>query len=147
MKFSPFFTLAELTFSDYATRHGIDNTPPPNIQSNLSTLSWWLDELRNYVSSPIIVSSGYRCPAVNAGIGGSLTSAHMKGFAADITCSKMTPLELATLAADCMTQTGYDQIIHEFGKWVHCGLSPTPRMQLLTATLSGGKTIYVNGLK
>lgn len=144
--FAPHFSYEELTFSDYAVRHGIDNMPPPDIEANLVTLSWWLEELRQYAVAPIIVTSGYRCEAVNQGIGGSESSAHMKGLAADIKCPKMTPLELAKLAANSMTATGYDQIIHEFERWVHCGLSATPRTELLTATLIGDKTVYTKGL-
>jgi len=147
MIFAPHFSYEELTFSEYAARHGIDNTPPPDITENLIKLSWWLEELREHVGSPIKVSSGYRCARVNMGIGGSTSSAHMKGLAADISCSGMKPLALAVLASETMFEIGYDQIIHEFGQWVHCGLSPVPRLELLTAAIVGGKTVYTKGLK
>ena len=147
MTFSPHFCYEELTFSEYAARNGIDNTPPPDIIENLIKLSLWLEELRGYAGSPIIVSSGYRCARVNMGIGGSSSSAHMKGFAADITCRNIKPLDLSKLASSAMSSTGYDQIIHEFGQWTHCGLSLVPRTELLTATLVSGKTVYVKGLQ
>ena len=146
MSYAPHFTYDEMIFSQYAIYHGIDNTPPPDIEENLVMLSWWLEELRDHVGQSIRVSSGYRCPRVNMGIGGSTSSAHMKGFAADISCRTITPLSLAILAADKMRVTGYDQIIHEFGQWVHCGLATKPRFELLTASLIGGKKVYTKGL-
>jgi zinc D-Ala-D-Ala carboxypeptidase len=148
MSFAPHFSLAELTFSDFAIRHGIDNTPPPDIAANLSRLSWWLEEFRQLLNKPIIVSSGFRCQAVNDGIHGSQTSAHMRGLAADIVVPGMLPLDVAKLAAQVMHGTGYDQIIHEFGRWTHVGLSSTaPRFELFTAKLVKGKTAYSHGLK
>lgn len=149
LSFAPHFSLEELTFSEYAIRNGIDNTPSPDIITNLSRLSWWLEELRQDIGKPIIVSSAYRCPAVNKGIGGSKTSAHMQGLAADIKCASMTPLDLAKQTAQMMFTTGYDQVIHEFGRWVHVGLSDVvvQRFELLTAKLQHGMTVYEIGLK
>lgn len=147
MTFAPHFTIKELTNSDFAARNGIDNTPTPEIVINLERLSWWLEEFRNQLNKPIIVSSAYRCLLVNTGIGGSKTSAHMKGLAADIVVPDMTALQVARAAANLMHDTGYDQIIHEFGRWCHVGLvDGTPRFELLTARREDGKTIYDRGL-
>jgi len=144
MNMPPNFTIAELTFSQTATRNGIDNTPDDEALINLAQLAWTLQEIRDGIKSPIIVSSGYRGLALNSAIGGSKTSAHMKGMAADISTPSMTPLELAQWIAENIA--GYDQIIHEFSKWVHLGLSDTPRGQLLTAMKENGKTVYKHGL-
>ena len=150
MKFPPHFTIEELTRSQTATRNGIDNTPED--LSNLMRIAWFLESLRSklrleYPGAVIIVSSGYRSPELNLVIGGSKTSAHMKGLAADISCPDITPLELAQFIADTMADEGFDQVIHEFERWCHVGLSEgLPRYELLTAVKENGKTIYKSGL-
>lgn len=150
MKFPPNITVEELTFSQTATNHGLDNFPDD--LSNLMRIAWFLESLRtkiriDYPDAVIIVSSGYRSPELNKIIKGSKTSAHMEGLAADITCPKLTPLQLAQFIADNMADEGFDQVIHEFERWVHVGLSAgLPRYELLTAVKEHGKTIYKLGL-
>lgn len=81
-----YFTLKELTRSTTATAKGIDNTPTPEVEKNLTLLvENVLDPLREIYGKPITVNSGYRCPELNKAVGGSKTSDHVKGFAADIT--------------------------------------------------------------
>lgn len=81
-----YFTIKELVKSSTAEAKGIDNTPNPDIESNLTTLvDNILDPLREIYGKPIKVNSGYRCPELNKAVGGSATSDHVKGFAADIT--------------------------------------------------------------
>ncbi len=149
-KFPPHFTVEELTRSQTATRNGINNTPDD--LSDLMRIAWFLESLRTkirleYRNAVIIVSSGYRSPELNLIIGGSKTSAHMKGLAADISCPDLTPLELAQFIADTMADEGFDQVIHEFSRWVHVGLSKgLPRYELLTAVKENGKTVYKLGL-
>lgn len=149
MNYPPHFSKEELTRSQTATRNEIDNTPDD--EANLVRLAWFLESLRQRIRMNvdkrafIIVSSGYRCPELNLIIGGSKTSAHMKGLAADITCPSLTPLELAEFIRDNMEE--YDQVIHEFGRWVHIGLSSdVNRLQELTAIKENGKTVYKTGL-
>jgi len=78
------FSLNELVFSEYAVRHHIDNTPDDEIVANLQMLADGLERCRAVLGNrPMIVSSGYRSPKVNSGIGGSKGSYHMKGLAAD----------------------------------------------------------------
>ena len=43
-----------------------------------------LDELRDYMGCPLIVTSGYRTPAYNKKVGGAVNSQHMYGVAADV---------------------------------------------------------------
>lgn len=153
MKFPPHFSSEELTRSQTATRNEIDNSPDDKQLNNLVRLAWFLESLRMRVRmmldkrSVIIVSSGFRCEKLNLIIGGSKTSAHMKGLAADITCPDLTPLELAEFIRDNMADEGFDQVIHEFGRWVHVGLSNgLQRYEELTAVREDGKTIYKKGL-
>jgi hypothetical protein len=150
----PHFSLAEFTRSQTAARKGIDNSPPDiQTEANIIRTAWFLETLRSKLRVKygkvmyIIISSGYRCPELNAAIGGSKTSAHMRGLAADISCPGLTPLELARFIADNMIEEDFDQVIHEFGRWVHLGLSDSlPRQQLLTAMKSNGRTVYKPGL-
>lgn len=83
-----YFTHSELTRSSTAFLHKIDNTPKdPKIYDNLEALvDNVLDRAREMLGSPIIVSSGYRCPEVNRLVGGVKNSAHMRGCASDIYC-------------------------------------------------------------
>ena len=152
MNFPPHFSEEELTRSQTATRNGIDNTPDEKHRLNLVRLAWFLETLREklrwiHKDTYLVVSSGYRCPKLNLIIGGSKTSTHMDGLAADITCPDLTPLELAKFINDNMVEEGFDQVIHEFEKWVHVGLSEKyPRLQDLTAIKENGHTVYKTGL-
>ena len=79
------FSLDELTSSDYADRHGIDNSPNAEILANINLLMDGLERARTVLDKPMSISSGYRSPKVNAGAGGSKASYHMRGLAADFT--------------------------------------------------------------
>lgn len=80
-----YFTIPELLRSDMAAQYGIDNTPDDIARVNLKTLVHMvLDPVREAYGSPVIVSSGYRCPALNAKVGGAEHSYHLRGMAADI---------------------------------------------------------------
>jgi hypothetical protein len=89
----------------------------------------------------IHVSSAYRSPNVNARIGGSKTSDHMKGLAADIIADGVSVHELAEFISN---NCEFDQLINEFGSWVHVSIqSPgRKRMQRMTARNVNGKTEY-----
>lgn len=91
---SKYFTLTELTRSDTVnklnsdsiTSNDIDNTPPASARANLELLATQLlDPVREMWGGPLRVNSGYRCAALNKAVGGSATSQHMAGQAADIT--------------------------------------------------------------
>ena len=126
------FSLAEMTASQTAARLGIDNTPDAAILRNLRRTATLLEEIRQILGAPIIVSSGYRCPALNKAVNGSKNSAHMLGLAADFTAPAFgTPFHVAKKIAAWGVE--YDQLIHEFGTWVHIGLSDgLPRRQALS---------------
>ena len=80
-----YFTLQELIRSDTAELLGIDNTPDAAVVDHLEELTEKLiDPLREAFGRPIIVTSGYRCPTLNRAVGGSSTSAHLQGYAADL---------------------------------------------------------------
>ena len=80
-----FFSITELTQSATAKRLGIDNTPSDDIKNNLVLfIEKVLDPIREDWGGPISVSSGYRCPELNAKVGGAKTSGHLYGYCADL---------------------------------------------------------------
>ena len=125
-----YFELDEFLRSDTAARRGIDNTPTFEIVDHLGELvEKFLDPLRAALGKPIVVTSGYRCPALNRAVGGATSSLHMKGYAADIYCPKMPFKEFQAFVVDWVKKTGtrFDQIIRETssvsgGQWIHVGL-------------------------
>ena len=119
-----YFTIEELCASDTARRRGIDNTPPAAAAGSLRTLAErLLDPIRAEWGSPIAVNSGYRCPALNAAVGGVSTSQHLRGEAADISAG--TPAENKRLfdriiAMQRAGKIAFDQLIDESNyKWIH----------------------------
>lgn len=118
------FTIDELCSSDTARARGIDNTPPPGIRQKLQTLiEELLDPIREAWGGPITVNSGYRCPALNAAVGGVAISQHLKGEAADITVGDPARNRMLFDKITDMQRAGliqFDQLIDESHyKWVH----------------------------
>jgi zinc D-Ala-D-Ala carboxypeptidase len=146
-RLSDHFTLAELTFSATAARKGLANVAPQPIIDQLILTADRMEGVRRLLGDlPIRVLSGYRSPAVNKAVGGSATSAHRTGHAVDFTCPAFgTSAEVARHLARHLTD--YDQIIEEFGGWVHVGFGPGRRMQKLTARKVRGRTSYTAGIK
>lgn len=140
--FSKYFTLQSLIHSDAAIRNSIDNSPTPEITSNLKSLCTnLLDPLREKLGSPIYVTSGYRSAKLNTLIGGSKTSQHMVGKAADIHSDQHTTEELFQFIVDNME---FDQCIQEFDRWVHVSWNDDGnRKQALRAIKSNKKTKYL----
>ena len=96
MKLSDNFSLHEFLLSQTATRNNISMDPPIEVIDNLRRLCVdILQPLRDATGKSIYISSGYRPPKLNELIGGSTTSAHMDGRAADFVVNGMTPLEAA----------------------------------------------------
>lgn len=79
-----YFTIQELCKSNTADVLHIDNTPSDMVKKNLSRMIDFLNPLREAWGSPIRINSGYRCPKLNTAVGGSKTSAHLKGNAVDL---------------------------------------------------------------
>ena len=140
MKITEHFTLEELTFSQTATRKGINNEPSEAVKRNLETLAKGLERVRATLLSSIHISSGYRSFELNKFIGGSAKSAHMDGYAADFTAPAFgNPEAIVRTLKRAMIQC--DQCIME-GTWVHISFAPTMRNQFLTATFNNGLASY-----
>jgi hypothetical protein len=143
MQLSPNFSLSELVYSETAEISGIDNTPPPEIVENLKRLAAGLEAVRALLGAPLEISSGFRCAALNQAVGGSSTSQHVQGLAADFACPAFgSPLEVAR----AIQQSGiaFDQCILEYGRWVHLSFSDVPRGRMLT--IYDEKKGYLAGL-
>lgn len=146
LKLSPNFYLSELVVSDTATRLGIDNQPDTLVLSNLFKLAELLEQVRTLLGNrAVLVSSGYRSPALNAAIRGAKGSEHMTGCAADFTCPSFgSPLEVCQAIKASDVQFG--QLIQEGNRWVHISLPGVRQREVLTAHFDGGKTRYTRGL-
>lgn len=133
MNLSPHFTLDELTHTDHRE---IDNTPTQDEISNLQQLANFLEEVKTVLGGkPIMISSGFRCKALNDAVGSKDSSQHRTGFAADFRVPGMTPDEV--VRAVIASGIGYDQIIREFDRWTHISVSDKPRKQALIIDKSG----------
>jgi len=133
-RLSPHFTLGEMIHTSHRT---IDNTPTLEVVDRLAVLcEEFLEKVRQHWG-PLWVNSGYRCLELNTAIGGSPTSAHMHGCAADFV--PMYGWGTSDIAEWIMKSTlPYDQVIDEYsttGNWIHLGMArpgKEPRRQALT---------------
>lgn len=155
MQVSKHFSLRELTRSETARRKGVANIPAPADLDNIRYTAAQLENIRAYVGRPIIITSCYRSEQVNRLVGGSPTSAHRFGLAADCDAAGLTSAQFAAEIIRMRNEgkIAFDQLILEFpergdGAWVHIGFkrNGTPRGQILTATKRNGKTVYLQGL-
>jgi hypothetical protein len=131
------FSLEELTASATARDNGFANLAPADALRNLIRLADVLETARTALGCALLVSSGYRSPALNAAVGGSRSSAHLDGRAADFRPAAGTLEDaLATLVASTVL---YDQLIIErtpHAAWLHLGiarLGAMPRRECLAA--------------
>jgi len=146
------FSRHELIKSETALRMGLDNTPGPVEEIALKILAVKvLQPIRDHYGKGVKVNSAYRSPESNAAVGGSKTSDHCKGQAADIEIPGVPNAELAQWIMDNLE---YTQLILEFytpgipdSGWVHVSYDPNNlKKQELTAMKVAGKTQYVPGL-
>lgn len=148
MQLSKNFSLSELCFSQSAVSKGIDNTPSQEVIDNLTNLvKNILQPLRDITGKPITINSGYRSVKLNKSIGGSPTSEHCFGYAADIEIFGLDNKELFNIIRKNFKFT---QLILEFYEegvansgWVHVSYNPSDlKCQCLVATKVNGKVLY-----
>ena len=159
MQITEHFSYRELTRSATAARMGVPNVPSEAEMDNIRYTAERLEEIRAFVGRPLIITSCFRSERVNKLVGGSPTSAHRFGLAADCDAMGLTSHQFALelIKIRDAGRLAFDQLILEFpergdGAWVHIGFrrkSPQ-RNQILTATKRniGGrlKTVYLPGL-
>lgn len=127
-----YFTIKELCKSATALQKGINNSPNSEVIKNLELLvANVLDPLREKYGKPIRVNGAYRCPELNKAVGGSKTSQHMTGQAADITVgSPDNNKKLFNLIIEM--NLPFDQLIDEKNfRWIHVSYSNKHRKQIL----------------
>ena len=142
------FSIRELTYSDTAIRLGIDNTPTDEILKNLqNVIQFILEPISNNFDSQIMITSGYRSPALCQAIGSKPTSQHTLGMAVDFEILGIPNKEVSDWIVNHLD---FDQCILEFWKpeepnsgWVHCSYKASGnRKQYLRAYKGNGRTIY-----
>ena len=134
-KLTEHFTLGEMTKTSYKTKDG--NIPSHVAIENLKRVCSWLEMLREVWNErygegddPIIINSGYRSWEVNKRVGGSSTSNHLVGCAADIKClGKEQALRYAVILLDIADESreDFDELIIEVRGsrvWVHFAVRP-----------------------
>lgn len=144
-KLSPDFSLDELVKSETALRYSKPNLPTEEHYQNLRFLCIWLQALRDELGQAVRITSGYRSLWLNKKIGGSKTSAHPNGLAADYHVTGMDNFTLVNRirrAVKLGNLPPYDQLILEMYdpgtqgmySWIHTGVArERPRIQNLTA--------------
>ena len=138
MQLTKHFHLSEFTVSQTAARRGLNNYPGVPEQIALRKLcEKVLEPVREHFKRPVRISSGYRSPAVNRAVGGSSSSQHCKGEAADFEIPGVSNVEVARWME---RNLNYDQLILEFytpgepnSGWVHVSYREPYRNQELTA--------------
>jgi hypothetical protein len=149
MQLSDHFSYAELTRSTTAVRKGISNSPTKEHAANLVQLcNEVLEPLRKLYGRPIRISSGYRSVALNKAVGGSASSHHCYGMAADIDQgSAAENMKIFNLLKAYGT---FSQLIYEFGNledgpdWVHVSFDKDDlSREILRAVRVGKKTQYL----
>lgn len=119
------FSKKELEFSETANKLKIDNTIPKEFEKNAKRILEFVQEIRNAWGSGIKITSGYRCPELNAAVGGSKSSAHLTANAVDIYPSNGKFEEFKKFILQFLNGKSWDQcIIEKAGKsqWIHLGL-------------------------
>ena len=124
------FSLEELIASNTAKVKKIDNTPSEQIKKNLERLAKEvLQPIRDKYGYPITITSGYRCPKLNAAVGGVKNSQHLTGEAADIKCTSTTKAALFKVIKTMIEkkELKVGQLIWEYGtkkepNWIHVSL-------------------------
>tara|TARA_B100000427_G_scaffold328425_1_gene341500 strand:+ start:1601 stop:2092 length:492 start_codon:yes stop_codon:yes gene_type:complete len=146
------FGYQEMIKSSTADRLGISNDATREHVINLVNLCNFILQPVRDEFGPIRINSGYRSPALNKAVGGSKTSQHCNGQAADFESTRISNPDLAKWIEKNLI---FDQLILEFydgvdpnSGWVHCSyvLDGSNRSKTMTALRVNGKTQYKNGL-
>jgi hypothetical protein len=142
MMLSDHISYTEFFRSDAATRRGIKNTPEAeHLVHAVALCVRVLEPVRALFDKPLHISSGYRCPELNTLIGGSATSQHMQGEAADFEVEGVSVPDVfwRILTSDIP----FDQLIAEYGEWIHVSYRVNGRREALVALKNAdGETEY-----
>lgn len=131
------FTLQEATRSDTARKLGMSNQPDNDDLARITETAYQMERVRQILgNNPVVVSSWYRNEQVNRAVGGVPNSAHRMGYAVDFACPRFgTITEVCKAIRD--SDLLFDQLIWEYGRWVHISFDPRMRRQVLHINRSG----------
>ena len=140
MKLTEHFSLEEFESSDTAKKHGIDNSVPGTLISNVRGTAMMMEAIRQFLSRKagrdiaVHINSGYRCEALNRLVGGQKNSDHLQGCAADFVAPGFgDPFSIAKSLENNLELLGIGQLIKE-STWVH--VSPRPRANAIDRVLT-----------
>ena len=123
---SKYFSLKELIASTEAYKRKIDNTPGEEEKEHLEELMEFLDGIRGAWGSPLIVTSGYRCPQLNEAVGGSKKSAHQTGYAVDCVPANNKKKKFFEFCKEYLKSRDFDELLFEKNNsgsiWIHIAL-------------------------
>ena len=153
---SAHFDLDDVTRSETAARKGIDNTLPVEMFVTVKDTAKMMEDIRDFLSQkaghdvPIHVTSWYRCPALNAAIGSSATSDHVRGCAVDWSAPAFgSPTKIAAALAPMVGVLGIGQLINEYpdgSGWVHTSRrTPDKAMNRIITIKRSGTQIGIVG--
>ena len=118
MMLSKWFSMSECIRSSKATLLNLNNYPPDEVIARLKVfLTKVMDPIRELFGVPISPSSVYRSWPLNTAVGGSATSQHPEGEAADFNVPGLSVREV--MRRIIAAGIPFDQLIDEYGKWVH----------------------------
>ena len=122
MQLTQNFSLEEMT----RTSKKVDNTPNKSQIEHLKETAEMLQTLRDKYGKGIKINSGFRSAALNKMVGGSPTSAHSNGYAADTVPTDGNMVEYQKVVLEWAKTHKFDQIIIEYSKnyvasWIHIG--------------------------
>ena len=120
------FTWGELVITNHRSLYESNAQESAAVLPALTSLAAMLQTVRDHYGVPVMVHSGYRGPALNEAIGGSKSSQHMRGEAADFHVAGHGLREVFVWLRDC-SGLPYGQIILEGSipnrpTWVHLSL-------------------------
>lgn len=149
---TPHFTLEEFVASAVAAAKGLDNTLPSELHANAVATCEMLERIRTELSTragytvPILLSSGFRGPAVNLAVGSSSTGDHPRAQAGDWTAPSFgTPLQLCRVLAPLVSVLGIGQLIYECPtpdrRWVHTSTRLPVKMVNRVITIGPGRVV------
>jgi hypothetical protein len=134
------FTLEELTHSGTAIERGIENTPGADELGHVQELVGQMEAVRALFNRAITITVAYRNPEVNKLVGGSKTSSHLTGYAADFHVAGLDDLAAAKIIRDSGLE--FDQLIYEKGRCVHIGFDPRMRREVKRQPGKAGSTLF-----
>jgi len=141
-KLSKYFNWSDVTNSPTASRLGIDNSIPENLEEVAKSLALKMDALRAKLGVPVWPTSWYRCLQLNRALHSKDTSQHPRMEAVDFVAPAFgSPYEVCMFLKEHLAELQIDQLIHEY-TWVHVSfcVNPArePRNNTLTLLHGGG---------